>query len=906
MKHTLISRAVRRSLALSPLFAAAVWSVPAGAQQAPAAEPTQEVTVVGSRIRRVEAEGPTPVVTINAEDFEKRGYATVTEALNDLSQNAGGGFDQQNTFGFVPSASAIDLRGFGAGRTLVLLDGRRQPVFPLANGGTDNFVDLSSIPVGAIERVEVLTDGASAIYGSDAVSGVVNVVLKKQADNALAARLSDTAEGGGGQQRIQFSAGTDNLAGGTASFFAEFFKQKELMFTDRDYSRSDRLGGIDSVDGPGIFSSFGDPGTFIGFPDDPDADLVLVPASNCSTEGEGPGVQGGFCRFNRAPYRQLVPSFDQYSATGRYERPVTDNMSFFSRATYFHSVTDTQLEPMAYDQGGTDGFGILTPVGAGANPTSGADAVPGVWRRRMTEFGPRQEEVTNNTINLLAGVRGELADRFNWEFGVSYIEQRTVSINNNFVRKSDMNALVYGQDLDGDGIGDGGTLNLFNEIPQSVVDQLRISPRGDGISSLGGADFQFDGDLFTFAGRTVKFASILEFNKQRFADLRDQEVLDGDVVALGGTNGRGDRKYSAFGTELEVPVFENFIVNVAGRFDSYDDDSDVGSAFSPRIAMEYRPVQRLLFRGSAGKSFRAPDLQRLFGGETAAFIDVIDTPKCIEDGGSGRGDASVPTCVQQSQSIATTIVGSTELTEEKGENFNFGIVFEPFSGVTLSTDVFYITLKQIVNTPSSQFILDANAADGSFADDIQRDPAAEGLQNPGGIVDIRAAARNLSFQRMSGVDVRGDVRIPTDGFGNFTARIAATYLNDLKIQELPGDPTINVLADADLGEFVRFRGTAEVGWNRGIFGANVLVSHIGGFTPLDPTAVERIGSWTTVNVGGTVDTPWNSTFALGVNNVFDKDPPLDLSLGDAGQPFYNQFFHDPFGATWHVTYTQRF
>jgi iron complex outermembrane receptor protein len=890
-----ITRAVRISLALAASATGVVWTTPALAQQTTGAdEPQQEVTVVGSRIRRLEVEGPTPVVTIDAQDFEKRGYATVTDALNDLSQNAGGGFDQQNTFGFTPSASAIDLRGFGAGRTLVLIDGRRQPVFPLASNGTDNFVDLSSIPVGAIERVEVLTDGASAIYGSDAVSGVVNIVLKKQADNSMSARLSDTQDGGGGQQRVQFALGTENLAGGTASFFAEFFKQDEMMFTDRDYSRSDRIGGVTGA-GPGIFSGFGDPGTFI-------SDDGPVPAPNCSTAGDGPGTVGGICRFNRAPYRQLVPTWEQYSATGRFERPVTDNISLFTRATYFHSVTDTQLEPMAYDQGGTDGGGVQTPVGAASNPTTS----PGVWRRRMVEFGPRQEEVTNNTLNLLAGVRGELGDRYNWELGVSYVEQRTVSINNGFVRKSDMNALVFGQDLDGDGMGDGGTLNLFNTIPQALVDQLRVSPRGDGISSLGGADLQIDGDLFEFAGRTVKFASILEFNKQRFADTRSQEVLDGDIVALGGTNGRGERKYSAFGTELEMPVFENFIVNLAGRYDNYDDDSNVGGAFSPRLAMEYRPVERLLLRGSAGKSFRAPDLQRLFGAETAAFTDVIDTPKCIEDGGSGRGDESVATCVQQAQSVAIATGGNVALTEEKGENFNFGIVFEPFSGVTVSTDFFYITLEQIVNTPSVQFILDANAADGSFADAITRDPQAESDQNPGGILEIGQTARNLSFQRMSGVDVRGDFRIPTDTLGNFTARVAATYLNDLKIQEQPGEPIVNVLANAELGEFVRFRGTAELGWSRGILGANVLVSHIGGFTPLDPSSVDRIGSWTTVNIGGTVDTPWNSTVALGVNNVFDKAPPLDLSLGDVGQPFYNQFFHDPFGATWHVTYTQRF
>ena len=165
-------------LASSAITGSLILSVPVQAQETTADEEEENVVVVtGSRIRRIEQEGPSPVVTITADEMNNRGYNTVLEALNDLSQNAGGGLDQQFTFGFTPSASAVDLRGFGIGRTLVMIDGRRVPVFPLSASGTDNFVDLSSIPSVAIDRIEVLTDGASAIYGSDAVGGVINVIL---------------------------------------------------------------------------------------------------------------------------------------------------------------------------------------------------------------------------------------------------------------------------------------------------------------------------------------------------------------------------------------------------------------------------------------------------------------------------------------------------------------------------------------------------------------------------------------------------------------------------------------------------------------------------------------------------------------------------------------------------------
>jgi len=195
---------IRCMLVISGAIACGWVTAPVHAQEQSTVEEQENVVVVtGSRIRRIEQEGPSPVVTITAQDMSDRGYQTVLEALNDLPQNSGGGFDQQNTFGLTPSASAIDLRGFGVGRSLVLIDGRRVPVFPLAANGTDNFVDLSSIPAVAVDRIEVLTDGASAIYGSDAVSGVVNIILKKHADNQLSLRRSDTTGGGGAQDRLQ-------------------------------------------------------------------------------------------------------------------------------------------------------------------------------------------------------------------------------------------------------------------------------------------------------------------------------------------------------------------------------------------------------------------------------------------------------------------------------------------------------------------------------------------------------------------------------------------------------------------------------------------------------------------------------------------------------------------------------
>lgn len=918
MAYRSIANAVRLSLLIGSSIAAVSYVAPATAQAQPepaAEEEEQVVVVTGSRIGRVQQEGPSPVVTITSEDLDKRGYNTVLEALNDLSQNAGGGIDQQNTFGFVPSASAIDLRGFGVGRSLVLIDGRRVPVFPIADGGTTNFVDLSSIPTAAIQRIEVLTDGASAIYGSDAIGGVVNVILKKSTDDELTLRHSDTFDGGGSQTRAQFATGVETSGGGNALLFLEYYKQDVLNFSDRSYSRSDRFGGIDGV-GPGTFSSFGNPGSFFNpFTGD------LVAAANCSTAGGSPPLEeGDFCRFNRAQYRQLIPQIERYSLTAKYDKPLTENSAFFTKLTYLNGKTQTKIEPMALDVAGD--LGIVLTADALNNPTNPAvdvggiypDNIAGSFRRRLVEFGPRSSNINNDTFSALAGVRGSLASRYDWEAGVSYSEQRITEHSTGFARKDAFTAALCGPGgFLPDGFScNGGTLNLFEPIPQSVVDSLSTEPRTDGVSTIASADFTVSGPLFAMPHGDAKFAVVTEFNKQRFEDRRDPDVLAGNVVALGGSAGGGDRKYYAAGVEVELPVLEKLTVNIAGRFDQYDDASDVGGAFSPRIAIQYRPMNTLLVRASAGKSFRAPDLQRLFGAEVTAFDDLIDTPTCVRLGGQknvplpGLPDGAFDPCTDVVQSTEVREGANTALKEESGENYSAGIVWEVVHGLTLSADIFYIELSDIVNTPDLQTILDKNAATGAFADAITYNAADISAINPGGLDVVSAQARNLSLQRTRGIDVSGEYRVDVGTAGTLKFGLSATYLDEIAIRESEGDELVNVLVDGVLAEEVRFKGNASVNWVRGPASATAFLNYIGPFAPFDPGTQARVDSWTTVNLSGGYELPWKGRILLGVNNVFNRDPPKYTTFGDSSQPFYNQFFHDPYGATWYLSYSQKF
>jgi iron complex outermembrane recepter protein len=857
----------------------------------PAQDEDLEVIVTGSRIQREAAESFSPVTTITAADMDARGYSTVLEALNDLPQNTGGGFDQQYIFGFTPSASAIDLRGFGLGRSLILIDGRRVPVFPLAFEGTDNFVDLSSIPVAAIERIEILPSGASAIYGSDAMSGVVNIILKKSADNELSLRQSDTTQGGGATSRVQLSKGFESAGGTTASFFAEYFKQGKMMFTDRDISRSDVLLDSNGDIRAGSFSAYGFPGTFV------DAGDNLYPAPNCTATNGGPGAVDGICMFNRAFYRELLPDAEHFSLTAKLNQPVNDTLSMFAAATYFTSNVVSQYEPVPADSAFVSAGDPNNPVGA-----------DGFWVRRTVEFGPRSDDTDNHTYNVVAGLQGKVAGRYDWQVGTQYAEQRVRSIKSGYMLADGLAEAVTDGLFDTDGDGDTDPINLFDAIPQNVVDAIRAQPRVDGISSVASLDFQLTGDLFDMPHGAARFAVAAEHAKQRFEDKRDADTLAGNIVSAGATSGGGSRKYSALGLEIEVPILEKLSVNLAGRYDHYDDATDVGGAFSPRVALQYQPVSSLLLRASAGKSFRAPDLQRVFGAETTGFEGLVDTPLCIAEGGAERGDTSVPSCTRVVQDVGVRMGANLELEEETGDNVGLGLVWNALPRLTMSADLWYTKLQNIVNSFPTQIILDRNAATGAFDEFISRDtpPNCLASTNPGCLDVVISQAQNLSFQRARGVDGAVQYLVNTASAGELTFRLAASYVDRWEMQQAALEPVVDVLKEGILGEFVRFKGNATAGWRSGPWQTTLFINHIGPFTPENTTSVDEVGSYTTVNLTGSFELPWNGSIQAGVNNLFDKEPPLDLSDGVGAQPFYNWFFHDALGSTWWLRYSQKF
>ena len=205
-----------------------------------------------------------------------------------------------------------------------------------------------------------------------------------------------------------------------------------------------------------------------------------------------------------------------------------------------------------------------------------------------------------------------------------------------------------------------------------------------------------------------------------------------------------------------------------------------------------------------------------------------------------------------------------------------------------------------------QTILDQNALNGDFASAIVHNATAVSAINPGGLDLVSAQARNLSLQRTRGIDFSGDYRMGIGNAGNLQFTLHGTYIDEMAIRQSDADPLIDVLKDGSLAEEVRFKGNLKAAWNRGPLGAAAFLNYVGPFTTFFPDVQPRVDSWTTLNLSGSYEMPWKGTLQLGVTNVFNKDPPLYTANGTASQPFYNQFFHDPYGSSWFVNYSQKF
>jgi len=885
------------------------------------AQTLDRVTVTGSRIKRAEIEGPAPVTVITAADIEKQGFSTVYDALNTLTEFTGSVQNELNQNGFTPNASFLNLRGLGPGYQLILVNGRRTADYPLPYNSQSNAVNLANIPAAAIERIEVLSGGASAIYGSDAVAGVVNIIMKSNYDgDLLTIRGGTTTRGGGDSGRFQWVGGKvgDKWS---LTYAAEYMAREEIFASQRDFMDSYRddpsVDPEDALAVVGIRLRDRLVGTGLSSYVYPTGE---TPASACARFSEFELETRGTCGYFGYPATQQIRNSDENLTGYLYGTFDFDNgmqafgqLSVASAEAKIASATQFWQSGLVYDVNLDtilDSQRIFTPSELGG-------------------LGAQQTTIKETSFDLATGLRGTMFnDRFDWDFTVSHARyELDVSqprflankINEYFMGPSTGQLDPY---FNAYPVVNFNVDRYFSPLGGDVYRSLTTMVKTKAESEVSQGSFVISGDLFELPAGAVGLAATLEAARQSYDLKNDPRIAPNyngpePIYNLTGTGGGGERDRYAFGLELSIPVFDTLKANLAGRYDKYDDVTNVDGAFTWSAGLEYRPFDSLLLRGSYATSFRAPDMHYVFAQDSGFYVTVLDEYRCRRDGldpTTPAGGCGSGTTYQYD--VFGTRRGSRELREEEGKSATIGFVWDITDSMSVSMDAYRIKLEGAVNDISTSYLLREEAACllGTDRDGNTVDRTSAGCQfftslvDRLGVDDINddeidtylSYPFNQSMLETSGIDARWRYRLDTDRTGNFTFGVGWTHVLKLEEQEFPGSEIRN---NRDHMQFFNFRSRVnwEVNWERGDWNANISGYRWGSLPNWAETA--RIAPYIIWNTRVEKKITDKASFGIAINNVLDKLHPEDDTYNS--YPFFWRAY-SPIGREVFASFSYKF
>jgi iron complex outermembrane recepter protein len=853
-----------RSAILATL--AAGMSIPVLAQL-PDDESTQTVVVTGTRISRPSDFGnSSPVDIIDRDSIEKAGYANLQQLMEKSPSNGAGAFSTRgnNQDSTANGAASISLRGLGADATLVLVNGRRVAISPFAESITTNFVDINSIPVTAIERVEVLKDGASALYGSDAVAGVINIILRKDYEGLeLGASYGNTTESGYDEQNysaVWGFGGEDN----NVTFILDYFKNSTLANIERGTlatANQTAQGGQD------FRSSRGYPGRFA-------VDGVITRDPDCPAGS----IAGQTCLYDFGIWNLLVPEAERGGLMMLAHQDFAGGTQLFFELAAQHNNSIAQGAPTPLDEGA----GLTVPTTHPDNPFPGATSID-ISRYRTVDVGPRQWNIETDNLRGVAGVRGKFSE-WDWEIAVQRARSETEQSGdrtNGWVRTDFLQQQI-----------NLGAYNPFGGVqnPQDVIDQITTSLVRRGKSEMTMYDAQISGALFDFGHDAVRMAAGVEYREESVEDVPDDQFQRGLIFGTESVSAAGARDiFSAF-VEVAVPLAQGLDLSAALRYDDY---SDFGNSTNPKLSLRYAPIDTLAFRASWGTGFRAPSLAQVGLGPSQESRFFSDSFGCADNPAY---------CTSTDFTIVFT--GNPELSAEESESFNVGVSWEN-EGFSASVDYWDITQDDKIDEAIG-FTYQQECNNQASTVCIRGAPLPGDTLGP--LSQINATFDNINQQTANGVDLETSYRMSAGG-GTLAFTLGYSRLLDFERVEL--GPLGEFVTREVTGEYEypEDRATLSADWDSEKWGLFAALSYIGSFQDLPDSNFDTVpdynefdtrdvGSFTTVNLQGRFNLNDQVRFLVSVDNALDEAPPFAVGDGNNDLYGYVQGTHNPRGRFW--------
>ncbi|MGZ9898633.1 TonB-dependent receptor domain-containing protein [Shewanella gaetbuli] len=926
---SLTAKAVRKSLLAFAVTSVAFSNISV-AEEIQGDQVVERIEVTGSKIKRIGDLAPTPVTVISGSDMAEMGITNVADILNKIpSSTVGISPETSNNFIFANGLNQTNLRGLGSDRTLVLVNGRR---FVAGSNGA-SAVDLNTIPSAMVERIEVITGGASAVYGSDAIAGVVNIITRKHTDGVeLDASYTLPEQGGGEESQFSITAGGDFLNDKLTTIFnATFAQQKELRASERDFLNNP-VGSIynPDPDGPARIQYEGrkplswinEAGTFFAadgnqYTFDANGNMKLFDYG----EGliEGPGNNGNYCGpscegYDPVNYGLIRTPLDRMVFSLNTDYQINDDHKIFTEITYVDYQSNGESSPV---------FHTYNPVYADNAFLSEetkqllADTGMGGFNlyRMDTEFGNRTYNQDRETFRFLLGVEGTINDY--WDY--SFHAQRG-QLNETTLWGGEIWADRYEQAKDAVFDGNGNIvcrdeearaagcvpLNLLGigQASQESIDWVSTEAGQTAETVQTSAGLVINGSFLELPAGFISAAFSADYRKEESSTDPDQALIDGTIFGNLASPMSGEYDVVELAAEFSVPLLQDVILahdlslDLAYRWMDY---STAGQDDAWKLGLNWSPIEDLRIRATRSKSVRAPNIGELFSppGQTfSSFTDVCDKIN-IELGSDGNrkknceavglGNGWNPSDSWYLSNHPGFNAGNEDLTAEVSDDYTVGFVYSPsyVDNLSFTVDYWAFDISDAINYitvgTAVKYCYDSESLDNIYCDLFTRD------NTTGDIIDFVQKPVNSASFNVKGVDIEGNYTLETASIGNFNVHLIATYLEEWEYNPTGFEADLQV----DVGEYTdpRWKAMFSLGWDyqdlsleaRSNYRHSAVASN--DWLP-ENNNYNDIPSHTVWDFTGRYDFTDDFTLRFGVKNAFDKAPPRNPYVYD-GAGYYD-------------------
>lgn len=885
------------------------------------AKTLDKVTVTGSLIPMVQTETATPITVITAEDLQRKGFTSVADALQQSSFATGGAQGQQSSGSFTQGAETISMFGLSPSYVKYLIDGRPMANYPALYNGSDTFNNISGIPIDLVERIEILPGGQSSLYGSDAIAGVVNVVLKKKMDGTAISIRGGAYNGGGGSNiRGSLATGFSGADGRLQGLVGIQYEEKDPIWGyQRDITKQYYRNGSSPAVASRDFLVLG------VNPETGRSRYIFADPDNCSNvSGLYGGTEGLQHRSSQAdPYcgSFYSPGY-RTIASGKKSGQLYSHVTFdLNDSTQLYSDLLYQNEKVTSNAGSNYLFWSTNDLGYFYDPATSANELLTLQRAFTPEdIGPRGFNDTNSTdsseaYSFTAGIKGTFGDS-NWDYDAYAARTEYRLKEHSFSRFTDAIDQFFIDRVLGPQDGMDPLTGLYPVYHPNYAAFYSPISQADFDSFTGYTDSRskttentFRGQitnasLFTLPGGDAGLAFAVEGGRQSWDYTPDARLLDGSVWGMSAVQGGGARTRYAGVAELRLPIVDMLTATVSGRYDAFKVEGQTIDKPTYSVGLEFRPFETLLVRGKYGTAFKAPTLSDLYQGQSGYYTFVTDNYRCAQD---GYLPGNTTDCDFDSEQIQGVQSGSTKLKPITADTWNAGLVWSPAKGLGISVDYYAFNLKDEVNIESTDQLMLTEYRCRAGLQDINSGSCANALAKvqrdvTGTVTDILTPKVNVSQQNLRAATAAVDYLLDIGAYGKL--HFNGSYTNIIKHTQVlyPTDPEIDLLREPYYSSDPKSKANLSIGWNLDQWTVTAYADRIGktpnylaqqsnGYTE---EGTGKVKPFTMYNMSLEYQAMDNLQLSLLVNNLLD-DVPTDHSFeGTEGAP-YNDLQYNAFG-----------